>query len=221
MSEEVQSRVLEKTLAGCFVTMTEEEVGVSSTDRGEGWASTVLTISGVNYGLVFNIQSWDLSGYTLQDKSLFPQGVSFQDMGFGPGMLPLAPERLYRATMVSNWPLNQEALSDLGDLGHWHLPGSPSSQFNLDNIIAGRRQDYFTMTNYASNVLVLQKESSFGSGDSTAGEKMWLCDAYLFPLVLNAQISIPDSAFVMPSLAAKEPELEYMMRLSRSLEPVY
>ena len=67
MSEEVQSRVLEKTLAGCFVTMTEEEVGVSSTDRGEGWASTVLTISGVNYGLVFNIQSWDLSGYTLQD----------------------------------------------------------------------------------------------------------------------------------------------------------
>jgi hypothetical protein len=221
MTEEIKSRVLTQTIAGCFVTMTEEEVNIADTDRGEGWASTVLTIGGVHYGLVYNIQTWDLTGYTLQDMTLYPQGVLFQDMGMGPGMVPLSPERLSRATIVSNWPLNEEALSDLGGLGHWHLPGSLSSTFNLDNIISGRRQDYFTMTNYSSNVLVKQKESGYGSGDSTAGSKMWFCDAYLFPLVLNGQLSIPDSAVVVPSLVDKEPDLEYMMRLSRSLEPVY
>jgi hypothetical protein len=220
VEEDAKARVLEKTFGNAFATMSETDVQMAAVSS-EGWYATTITVGGVVFGLVYNIQSWDLSGYTLQDMTLFPQGVLFQDMGLGPAMVPLSPERLERVTMVSNWPINEDDLTRLNNLGQWNLPGSPGSTFNLDNIISGRYEAYFTMTNYASNVLVKQKETQFGSGDSTAGERMWLCDAYLFPLALNATVSIPDSAIVMPSIIAKEPELEYMMRLSRSLEPVY
>ena len=220
VEEDAKARVLEKTFGGSFVTMTETDVQIAAASA-EGWEATTITVGAVVYGLVYNIQSWDLSGYTLQDMTLFPQGVLFQDMGLGPAMIPLAPERLERATIVSNWPINEDDLTKLNDATQWNLPGTNGSTFNLDNIISARYQAYFTMTNYASNVLIKQKETTYGSGDSTAGERMWLCDAYLFPLTLNAQVSIPDSAIVMPSIIAKEPELEYMMRLARSLEPVY
>ena len=220
VEEDAKARVLEKTFGGSFVTMTDADVNIAAASA-EGWEATTITVGAVVYGLVYNIQSWDLSGYTLQDMTLFPQGVLFQDMGYGPAMLPLAPERLERATIVSNWPINEDDLTKLNSLAQWNLPGTNGSTFNLDNIISARYEAYFTMTNYANNVLIKQKETNYGSGDSTAAERMWLCDAYLFPLVLNAQVSIPDSAIVMPSIVAKEPELEYMMRLARSLEPVY
>ena len=64
-------------------------------------------------------------------------------------------------------------------------------------------------------------EVMWGAGDSTAGEKIWLVDAILVPHVEGQYFASPEQAFVLPSIIAHEPELEYMMRLARSVEPVY
>lgn len=181
----------------------------------EGWRST--TLNGGALTLVYNIQSWDLSGYTLQDMTLFPQGVLLQDMSTLPIEVSSLPS-LRRATIVSTTPLNEASLT-VYDNNHWRLPGSNGNDFLLDNIIAGRVQGFLALTTFAG--LQMTKEANWGSADATAGSKIWMCDAYLYPTIALATLSTPDMAFVMPAMIAEESELEYMMRLSRSLEPVY
>ena len=211
--KDISGRVLTKVIAGCQATT--DGSGVTTMVGGEGWNST--TLSGGALTLVYNIQSWDLSGYRLQDKTLFPQGVLLQDMSAAPIEVSSLPQ-LTRATIVSTTPLNEESLS-VFDNAHWRLPGSNGSQFLLDNIIQGRLQAFLTLTTFAG--LQQTKESVWGSADSTAGEKIWMCDAYLYPTAASLSLNTPDMAFVMPAMIAEEPDLEYMMRLSRSLEPVY
>ena len=194
---------------------TTDGAGATTMVGGEGWNST--TLSGGALTLVYNIQSWDLSGYNMQDLTLFPQGVLMQDMSTLPIEVSGLPF-LTRATIVSTIPINEAALS-VYDNNHWRLPGSNGNTFLLNNIIAGRVQGFLTLTTFAG--LQQTKESNWGSAEATAGEKIWMCDAYLYPTVALNTLSTPDMAFVMPSMIAEESELEYMMRLSRSLEPVY
>lgn len=214
--KEIKSRVLSKTIDGIAGI-----VGASQTvimGGGEGWVHTFINV-GTGFHLVYNIQTIDLSGYTRQDMTLFPQGILMQDMQEFPQ--GATSTKLQRATIVSTTPINEDDLTNIDPTqgNSWHLPGSLSSTHNLNNILQGRLQNYFTLTTYAG--LQQTSESMWGSGDSTAAEKMWLVDAILFPDTEGAAFAAPDQAFVLPSIIAHEPQLEYMMRLSRSLEPVY
>ena len=208
---DVASRVLSLTMTGGGATVNP--AGTIVVNGGQWQAVPVGT-----QWLIYNIETFDLSGYSLQDKTLFPQGVLLQDMG----VVPRANLCTYaqRATIVSTTPINVSDLVKTNAItGQWELPGSNGSTFNLNNIIHGRLQYFLTLTTAAG--LQQISESTWGSGDSTAGEKMWVCDAYLIPDLDNQSLGMPDQAFVIPSIIAKEDELEYMMRLSRSLETVY
>lgn len=209
--EEVQSRVLSVSMAGGAANVaTAGTITVS----GGSWQAVQLT----GYWLVYNIQTIDLSGYQLQDKTLYPQGVLLQDMQTVPRAL--VANAVTRATMVSTTPISVSDLSILdAATGQWRLPGSMGSTHNLDNIIHGRLQYYLTLSTYSG--LQQVSESTWGTGDSTAGEKLWCVDAYLMYDLDLQTIGMPDQAFVIPSIIDKEPDLEYLMRLSRSLEPVY
>ena len=211
--KDVSARTLTKVIAGCLATTDPE--GNTFMVGGEGWNST--TVNGGALTLVYNIQSWDLSGYTLQSQTLFPQGLLLQDMSTLPIEVSSIPS-LERATIVSTTPINVDDLT-VHDNNHWRLPGSLASTFSLDNILTGRVQGFLTLTTFAG--LQQVKQAMWGSGDATAGEKIWIVDAYLYPTIAGLTLSTPDNAVVMPSLIAEEPELEYMLRLSRSLEPVY
>jgi hypothetical protein len=211
--QDISGRVLSKVIGGC--SAATDGAGVTTILGAEGWKSTTVNAGALT--LIYNIQSWDLSGYTMQDMTLFPQGVLFQDMSSLPIEITGVPS-LTRATIVSTTPLNEAALT-IFDNGHWRLPGSLSSTFNLDNILQARVQGFLALTTFAG--LQQTKEASYGSGDSTAGEKIWMCDAYLYPTIALQTLNTPDMAIIMPALIAEEPELEYMMRLSRSLEPIY
>ena len=182
-----------------------------------GWAVEVIP-GPPAWAIVYRIKTWDLSGYSLQDKTVFPQGCLFQDLSNGPIGSTVA--NVTRATIVSTTPLNTADLTNVNSLGEWTLPGSLGSTHSLDNIISGRLQFYIN-TNTTSNCLQ-HKESQWGSGDASAADKMWTCEAYLISLTgLVSSVMIPESAIVMPIIIAKEESMEYFMRLSRSLEPVY
>jgi len=42
--------------------------------------------------------------------------------------------------------------------------------------------------------------------------------AYALPKLINSNIIIPDTTFVLPAVIDDEPDLEYIMRLKRSYE---
>ncbi len=213
----VESRVLSKVMGGAGFSVLADHTIVGG---GSGWTTNAFTVAGTDYLLFLNVQKFDLTGYQLQDKTLFPQGVLFQDMNRGPsGSTPL---NVQRCTVLSTTPLSAADFTTLSTTTYaWVVPGSNESTFNLQHILSARYQDYVTLTTFAG--VQLTKESSYGSGDSTAGEALWYADAYLIPLVAGsgANMYIPDSAIVIPTVVGKESDLEYMMRLSRSLEPVY
>ena len=89
---------------------------------------------------LYNIQTIDLSGYQLDDLTLFPQGVLLQDMSTLPSGTTGWPSGVRRATMVTNTPISESDLTDWNGL-EWHLPGSLESTFNLDNVFT-REQNY-------------------------------------------------------------------------------
>jgi len=211
---EVKSRVLSKTIGGSVAALPASVEGTVAFTGGEGWESIVIGAQ----TLLYNIQTIDLSGYTLQDMTLFPQGILMQDMDTVPIANTGWVGAVKRATIVSTTPINVGDLSNTNGLT-WSLPGSNPSTHNLINILQGRMNVYLEMTTFTG--LQLSGQTTWGSGDSTAAEKLWLCDAYLVPTIANQVFPIPDQAFVIPSIIAHEPQLEYMMRLARSIEPVY
>ena len=216
--KDVSSRVLSKIFGGTLATLPADP----SADPvvfagGEGWNSYYA--AGTQQWLLYNIQTIDLTGYTLQDMTLFPQGILFQDMDtlpIGTNMGSAVPVK--RVSLVSTTPVTENDLSDF-NLAAWHTPGSLQSTFNLTNILAGRMRTYLQLDTFAG--LQPVGVTTWGAGDSTAGQKLWLVEAYLLPAIASLTIGLPDSAVLLPSLIAEEPELEYLMRLSRSLEPVY
>ena len=212
MSEEERTRVLTKVIEGCGAIVGDSDN--ITLGGGEGWHAV---LSGA-FWCVYNIQTFDLTGYTLQDATLFPQAILMQDMSKGAvGSLSSSAQR---ATIVSTTPISEDDLTKFdGTTGIWNLPGSLGSTFSLDNIMQGRLQTYFTLTTYAG----LQQVSlnTWGSGDSTAASKLWLCDACIIPNIDTTTLETPNQAFVIPSIIDKGPDLEYMMSLSRALEPVY
>jgi hypothetical protein len=214
--KDIKSRVLSKTIQGIAGIVGESQTVIMG--DGEGWNHVFVNV-GTGFHLVYNVQTIDLSGYKLQDMTIFPQGVLMQDMQVFPQGAGVA--NLQRATMVSTTPINEGDLTnvDATQGNSWHLPGSLSSTHELANILQGRLQYYLTLTTYGG--LQQTSESMWGTADSTAAEKIWCVEAILFPDVEGATFAAPDQAFVLPSIIAHEPELEYMMRLMRSVEPVY
>lgn len=214
---EMESRVLSIVLAGAKATLPVDPSTDPVLFDGEGWSSNYD--AGASTMLLYNIKKIDLSGYSLQEKTLFPQGILMQDMDtlpVGVNMGTAVPVK--RATIVSTTPISLEDLTNSnGD--QWHLPGALGSNHSLQNILGGRMLSYLQLDTYAG--LQQVAGTTWGSGDSTAADAMWICEAYLLPSIASLNFYIPDSSIVLPSLIDKEPELEYFMRLARSVEPVY
>lgn len=215
--EEAMSRVLSTQFA-------MEAVGTTAADDLElgynygGWQTKVENTGFSINGFVYKINTWDLSGYNLQDKTLFPTQCIFQDLNIFSGGSAVGFTRL---TIVSTTPLNEDNLTQINNIGMWETPGSLNSGFNLDHILRGRLEQYHQDSTLA-NTLIKTKETNWGSGDSTAADKVWIAEVYLISMAGTVQtFYIPGSSVLMPSIVDKEDDMEYFMRLSRSIEPVY
>jgi len=210
---DISGRVLSRVVPGGQLTLSGGVVATAGAiDSWElGTAGT--------YTMVCSRNRIDLSGYSLQDKTVFFQGVLNQDIGTvqgfnaGGGVCQLL-------NLVTTTPVSLADLSSLQSDGFgWLLPGASQSTFNLDNVVQGRLRQYeqLSTTSFISQTAM----STYGSGDSTAADRLYITTALIYPTNVDGTIFIPDQAYVMPIMIAEEPELEYMMRLTRSLEPVY
>lgn len=209
--DKITSRVLERTIGGITGTVGQNDTVTIS--KGTGWQHVFK--SGQHF--FYKVKSFDLSGYTIDSRTTYIQAALFQDMGQLPLGSPAA--NLQRATMCSLTPLDTEDLTILDVAGQWQLPGSLESNHTVSQIVRGRMEVYVTLSTYAGLQLIGTKE--WGTADSTAADKLWVCDAIVVPNVNNTVFSVPDQNFVIPIVVAEEPDLEYIMRLKRSTQPIY
>jgi len=207
-----ETRILRETLEGTFATALTEPVGTIQLEGGS-WQTGTATIAGQQYHIIFNNGYFDLSGYTLEDKTLFTTGAIVQQVPPVYGQFSG-----FSAHLMSTEPLNLDNFENTSPSGNWQLPGMMGSTYSLQQIILGSSSSW--ALDSTTNSPRVMNGATWGLGDSTAREKLYYAVAWAIPKALAGTIMIPDTSFVVPSIVEKEPDLEYIMRLARSVEAI-
>jgi len=204
----MKQRVLAETIAGCQVTINDP---TDITLEGGSWEQGTVAIDGAGYFVVFKNGYFDLSGYTLEEETLFCQSVGIQEtpLVFGTGAA-------FAAHIVSTEPLNLDDFEVSSGSRAWALPGNMNNHYSMQQIFFGQCT-FWNMDTTVNSVRPITS-GQWGTGYVTAGEKLHYAVAYAFPMGIAHQFFIPDTTFVLPSVIDKEPDLEYIMRLKRSHE---
>jgi len=218
MSSEVKPRLLREQIPNAHFAMADGSESPAST----GWDAYETLTSPARITKVF-FGYFDLSGYTLEQKTMFIQNVMFQNVGnYRLGGMQ-SGFGFDECRIVSITPLSMD---DFNTSSHstWNVPGAPTSNFSTQLVVRG------TMTEFELDVGAavgrMYQESNWGVGDSTAADKLYYARAFRFPRQSNAAlpgtyfISVPAVNVVIPAMITTEPDLEYMMRLKRSVETV-
>ena len=211
--EKADARLLSKLLPGTQISGDGTPPYTLTFDGQGNWEVGEVTIDGAQYYVAVSNGYWDLSGYSLQDKTLFATGMMLQTTPNTFGVFDGFISRI-----VSTEPLNLDDFQVTSPSRNWALPGSSGSSYSMQQIFYGDCTLYATDTTV--NSLVPVSSSTWGTGSSTAREKLYCAVAICWVKTGNLQLFMPDTNFVMPIVIDKEAELEYMMRLQRSIEPV-
>lgn len=177
---------------------------------------TVVPGEGLYYGLLYHITYFDLSGYHIKQDTLLPRGYNVQDVGVHQSPDAASTPTLERAELLLTKAPRVEDIDTIGEYD-WYLPGTLESRYGLEEVLAG----LFTRLtlNSTTNQLMISGSSAWGTGDATAGEKMYVVSAYKFLLDSTAiDFTIPHSSRIVPALIDHEDSLVYNMRLRRSYE---
>lgn len=203
----MKTRLLRETVPGVQVTITDSIVEL----EGGSWEEGQVIIDGATYTLIFKNGYFDLSGYTREQDTLFCQAVTIQEnpVLFGSGSC-------FASHIVSTEPLNLDDFEITSPSRGWALPGNMASSYSLRQIFWGQCSLWATDTTI--NTIRPATTGTWGVGASTAREKLYYAVAYAFPPNQNHQIFIPDTSFVLPVVIDHEADLEYIMRLKRSME---
>jgi len=206
----VKARLLRETIAGTRVDMASPEPPVVT---GGTWQVGSVTIGTTAYTVFFANGYFDLSGYSIDQLTTFIQGTTIQETPLLNGQ-----GTFFAAHVVSTEPLDIEDFTRSSKSTAWALPGGMSSSFTLQQIILGQCAIWSTDSTVGTVRPVTQ--GSWGVGDSTADQKLYYAVAYALPTAAPAQVFIPDTSIILSVLVAKEKDLNYIMRLKRSIESI-
>lgn len=196
---------------------------------GEDW----LDLSGLNgwqqlpgFGLLLYWQGTiDLSGYARDYKTFYPSGGVIQE---GPYWVAFDGSGQTVCTVVSSVPINPTILAT--QLGGNSGPGfidyglfpTRSQQQDWNTVIFCETQTNLINLNLPQLGIcqpISVKQS--GSLAPTAAQVLYVVKLVIPATVaglVGTSISIPASRVILPGTMDQEPELEYLMRLSRSVE---
>jgi hypothetical protein len=218
MDDSERNRILRIEIPPCTVAGD----GLNWTDLTglNGWAPvptfpTALYWSG----------SIDLSGYARDYKTFYPSGGVIQE-----GPFWSAPDGSGQTvfTVVSSIPLNPDVMI-------LQMSGNGGPGFIDANFLAtgAGQQDWTTVLFAESQINLINSNlptlgicqpitiKQFGSLQPTAAQVLYVMKLVL-PSNINdligTSLAIPASRVILPGTMDQEPELEYMMRLSRSVE---
>lgn len=169
---------------------------------------------------IWHEQYFDLSGYELDDLTLYPVGISLQDglpyftsNGADPSLL------VYVLDIVSQERIDMNTIRGL--ITDLEYPSSPGSTYDWTQILFCQVRGFTALTNIG-NTSVMQPVSvgEMGSSEPTSVQKLWATRIVLPGGTdwTDQTVTIPATRFVLAGTIAKEADLEYLMRQKRSYE---
>jgi len=165
---------------------------------------------------------WDMSGFTVQDKTWISLGAGIQDPGLYT-LTPLAPAPvasdlgMVSLELMTTTPLDLQIVAD--DLASNRMPSFLSTTANWEQVIFAQWRGW-TATNTTSfpDLLTPFSGQEFGSGEPSAAEKIYLY-RFLLPTGTpnpTATFRVPGLRFRLGGVPVAEPDLEWIYRLRRS-----
>jgi hypothetical protein len=204
------------------------EIPPTSVSRGAAdpvWTG-VADINGWNNPLGGTTLFWngtiDLGGYAREMKTFYPSAGMTQQ-----GMVTrqIAGDGIYVVTVVSSTPidLNTLFLSTLGGsgLGFLDFDGLGLNQQNWETVLFNETQLYVNNVNISPNTIGIQQGLTVqqtGSLSPTATDTLYIVKMVVPQGPGMTEMAIPASRVIMPGKFGTEPDVEYMMRLKRSVE---
>jgi hypothetical protein len=216
-----RDRTLRIEIPPCTVQKAAEEPEWTDLTDASGWER--LLVSPL---VMYWKGSIDLSGYARDYKTFYPAGGVIQQ---GPYMAEAGGDGSVLYTIVSSVPIDPTEL-------HFQLAfdngpgfinntvaaaaGVGTNQQNWETVMFAESQLYVPNLNITTTTGLQQllERNQSGSLAPTAAQVLYVVKM-LLPFG-NAQTTlvIPASRVILPGTMDQEPELEYMMRLSRSVE---
>ena len=225
MDDSERNRTLSIEIPSMTVSKLAGEPTWTNLTQSNGWQ--VIPAAGLPGTVMAWYGSIDLSGYARDYKTFYPAGGVIQQ---GPFVLESGGGGLVLYTAVSSTPLDAENIQ--WQLGYGGGPGFlnngafagiglGSDQQNPTTIMFAESQLFVPNVNIQPNTFGVQQPLSrnqSGSMQPTASDKLYVVSVYWpFEQGMTAAV-IPAQRILLPGTMDQEPELEYMMRLSRSIE---
>jgi hypothetical protein len=231
--EDITARLMTETVGGGYVVIGAGDIVQQSPWGNYEIQETTAGGSATSYMYDFvTFGYFDLSGYSKDDKTVFPQSVILQRVGTSDLSKLQTLVNPTETIVISTTPLSMNDMTI--DLTGYnppnpgamkpHPPGSMVSGHSNQQIILGEQRVY--TLDVGAEVGRIDTQVNWGVGDSTANDKLYYARAIRLPRYLNDNIiptaadygiQLPDLSISIPVLIAKEDELAYMMRLQRSV----
>jgi len=223
----MEDQTLRIEIPGCAVTKTDTLLTEwEDLTAANGWSP--ITFSGIPSLVMGWRGTIDLSGYARDYKTFYPDGGVIQE---GPYWIAFAGFGQTSATIVSSVPIDIEqfALTILAN----STPGLIVDPIAGVGMTGTNAQNWETTLFCETQVNLINANlpdlgicqpitnKQTGSLSPTAADTLYVAKIVIPVTVSNATgttLSIPASRVILPGKMAEEADIQYMMRLSRSIE---
>jgi len=203
---------------------------VTSWDSPRGWRTVGTT---PKRPIFVHQTDIDLNGYVMKDLTFFPSGVGIQDPGmykfFLQGIGGIEGINVQVLDMVTTNPLSDDDIVTLSNRMTLAIaPGMLQSKQDYEQILMGSYRSFTSDNSFKSlqGTLSLQRSQRFGSGEPTAGRKLYCYRLIEFelepslplPLLPGDQLRAPAARYIINGEFVKEPDLVNLFRMKRSYE---
>lgn len=204
------------------------EIPPTSVARGPAdptW-TTVTDINGWTTPLGGTTLFWtgtiDLAGYAREMKTFYPSAGMTQQ-----GMVTrqIGGDGIFVVTVVSSTPVDLNTLflstGSGSGLGFLDFDGLGLNQQNWETVLFNETQLYVNNLNISPNTIGIQQGLNVqqtGSLSPTATDTLFVVKMLIPQGPAMTEMAIPASRILLPGKFGTEPDVEYMMRLKRSVE---
>lgn len=208
-------KTLTKEFGGLQVTVDALGNGViDSAASAEGWIQQGPI--GPDSRVFSNHKYIDLGGMSIDDKTMFFQGATVQDV-----VLPsVSPSTAGALVQVIDIMTNKPLATDIGFnlVLNGNLAAATNVDLTFDQTIYMRSRTFnMDIDNQASGYLITIADNQLGSLSPTASDRVY-CTRYVIFGATQGTYIASGCRYVLRAEAREEAEYQYLMRLKRSYE---
>ena len=221
--ESTDTRTLRIEIPPCQVSKNAPDPTWTNLQAMNGWEFTIPGQLAIHWtGTI------DLSGYVRDMKTFYPSAGMIQQ---GPFTLEVGGDGSITYTLVSSIPivpvdvfyqlLSMSSGPGFLNSGFYASLGTGANQQNWETVIFAESQINVPNANITPNILGVQQRlevNQSGSLSPTAADTLYVMRIVVPLGVAQTALQIPASRVILPGKFGTEPDVEYMMRLKRSVE---